>query len=86
MDEHKTIMEEATSEGIKAIIGAGKRYKDLGDFWTNVESMRNVPTVVAFEGISFEMLDKLLPVLERELGYEVKTAEIQAKLNQAKNK
>ena len=76
MCDNRTILEMAVKEGIKFHIGQDKRYKDLGDFWQNVEAVRNIPTVEAFEGISFDLLDKLLPILERELGCEVKTHKI----------
>lgn len=72
----RPIGELATIEGIIAIIGPGKRYNDLGDFWQNVESMRNVPSVEAFEGVPFEVLDKIFPELERRLGSELKTHKI----------
>lgn len=76
IDLDRPIGELDAVEGIIAAIGSGRRYKDLADFWQNVESMRNVPSVEAFEGVSFEVLNKILPELERRLGMELKTHRI----------
>ena len=65
--------ELAAVEGIIAAIGPGCRYKDLADFWENVEQARGMCCTTAYEGVPFEDLDKILPTLEARLGVKLKT-------------